>query len=113
MTRIQTACYALMASAFVLAAILFVQIDQRLQPAHAEMVMGQPGLIAMTAQTLPNREALFLLDAGSQQLLVYEPDPGEDRIRRVATLDLAREFGYEVDDDDDDDDFNFRDRPRR
>ncbi|MGB0768754.1 MAG: hypothetical protein ACPGYV_13720, partial [Phycisphaeraceae bacterium] len=69
MKPIQAACFCLIASAFVLTAILVVRVDQQAAPnaAHADMVIAQPAFTMMTARTLGgngqgNDESLFILD---------------------------------------------------
>lgn len=88
MNRTQTACFALLASAFVLSAILIVRLDTKTQP-NAAMADGQ--LISQNAFTLMtartrgdsganSEESLFLLDNTKGILLVYTPDVGNKRI---------------------------------
>lgn len=93
MNRIQTACYMLMASAFVMTGLLLVQVGSRLTPeAHAEMVIRGGGITIMTGRTRTGEESLFMLDDVSQQLLVYTADPSRKRMNRDAVLDLTKEF---------------------
>lgn len=81
MNNTQTACIALLASAFLLAGILVVRIDQK-SDENAAMATGQvisqPGFTLMTAQTrgAPGNEedSLFILDNTNRVLLVYTPN---------------------------------------
>lgn len=98
MNRTQTACFMLMASAFVLTGVLLVQVGNRLTPeAHAEMVLKAGGISMMTAITREGEESLFLLDDASQRLLVYTSDPARKRLERQAVLDLGNAFRTRVD----------------
>src|SRR5690606_8190263 len=92
-----SACYLLMASAFVLTGILLVQIGHRMTPeAKAEMVAKSGGISLMTAVTRQGEESLFLLDDTSERLLVYTADPSRNRIERQAVLDLSVAFRTRV-----------------
>jgi len=86
MKRIELTCYCLLASAFVLAGLLMVQLQNRsvLPAANAEMVLTRGNLTLMTAQTRPNEEAVFVLENSTSTLLVYKIDANRKRI------DLAR-----------------------
>jgi hypothetical protein len=86
MKRFDFACYSLLASAFVLAAIVLVQLQSRsvLPTANAEMVLNRGNLTLMTAQTRPNEESVFVLENSTSTLLVYKIDVNRKRI------DLAR-----------------------
>ena len=72
MTRIETACYALLAAAFVLAGILVVQLNARFTAeAQASLVIARDNFTLMTARTRQNEEALFVLDNSNGRLLIY------------------------------------------
>ncbi len=100
MNRTQTACIALLASAFVLAAILIVQIDRKAQPNTAQ-ADGQNIYLQtfqmMTARTrgdgTKGEESLFILDNSSGVLLVYAPNVGRKQIDPVTAIKLADVFG--------------------
>ena len=74
MTRIQMACYGLMGSAFVIGALLVVQMENKhvLSTAQADQVVFKNNITAMTARTAQSEEGLFILDNASQRLLIYQ-----------------------------------------
>ena len=74
MSRIQLACYGLIGSAFVLAALLVVQMESKrvLPEASADQVISRGNLTIMTARTSAQDESLFVLDNSSQRLLIYQ-----------------------------------------
>ena len=98
MNRIQLACYSLIASAFVLAALLMVQIQHRQltieQQADAAMVINRDTFTIMTAQTKDDEEALFVLDNLSQKLMVFKYDEKKKSVRILqdGVIDLAALF---------------------
>lgn len=94
MTRIHTACYGLIASAFVLAGLLVADLGrQGGSQAHADMVIARPTFAMLTAQTRTDEESLFLLDNASGALLVYRLDVSDDQIELANAVDLGRIFG--------------------
>jgi len=98
MNRIQLACYSLIASAFVLAALLLVQVQQRQisinQQAEAAMVINKDTFTIMTATTRGEEEALFVLDNQSQRLMVFKLDEGKKSVRilKDGVVNLAAVF---------------------
>ena len=100
MNRIQTACFCLLASAFVLSAILIVRIDQKAAPnaAHADgQVISQPAFTMMTARTRGGQddsdESLFILDNNAGVLVVYAPNVGRKQLTPIAGIKMAEIFG--------------------
>lgn len=90
MTRIQVACYSLTASAFVLAAVLFVQLAGQAEPqAYADLVVNRDNFTFMTAQTANDAESIFLLDNLNEKLLVYDLDIGRKEIKLGQVLPLS------------------------
>jgi hypothetical protein len=79
MTRIQTACYSLIASAFILAGLLAVQLEA--PSAEGAMVISQEDFAMMTARTRPDEEALFVLDNSTGRALVYRMDVANRTIK--------------------------------
>ena len=73
MNRTQIACYCLLASAFMLAGLLIVNVQraQILPTAHADQVLAKGSLTIMTGRTGNSDESLFVLDNISQRLLIY------------------------------------------
>lgn len=99
MNRIQTACFCLLASAFVLSAILVVRIDQQAAPnaAHADQVIAMPAFTMMTARTRGNQgggeESLFVLDNNAGVLVVYAPNVGRKQIEPIQGIRMSDIFG--------------------
>lgn len=99
MNRIQTACFVLLASAFVLSAILIVRIDQKAQPntAQADMVIAQPAFTMMTARTRGDadnaEESLFILDSNTGVVVVYAPNVGQERLDPIKAIAVGKLFG--------------------
>ncbi len=96
MNSIQTTCYALFASACVLAAALFMTLSQKNQSldsaAHAEMVLNANNLSFLTTRTNAGEEALFVLDNTSARLLIYKTDLAKKRLELVGSEDLKTLF---------------------
>ena len=101
MNRIQTACFYLIASAFVLSAILLVRIDQKAadNAAHADgQVIAQPAFTMMTARTRgggngPGEESLFILDNNAGVLVVYTPNVGRKQLEPLTGIKMTDIFG--------------------
>ena len=93
--RTTLACYALLASAFVLTAILLVQLQSHniLAQAHASMVVNDPPVSAMTVTSRRGEEALCILENTSQRLLIYRTDMTRRQLRLVKNINLAAIFG--------------------
>lgn len=73
MKPIQTACFALIGSAFVLGALLLVNIQDRFTPqAEAGLVIARDRFTLLTAKTKNGEENLFVIENSSQKLLVYK-----------------------------------------
>lgn len=96
MNRIQTACFCLLASAFVLSAILVVRLDrvETENAAHADQVIAQPNSFSlMTARTRGADESLFVLDSASGKLVIYKPNVGRQQLEVVRAFNLRELFG--------------------
>jgi len=101
MDRTKLACFGLLASAFVLAALLIVRLPAVLPAAQAHMVDDKDRFSIMTAQTRANQESLFVIDQLNEKLLVYDLDVARGAGAGVAgslqlmgaPLDLGRLFG--------------------
>lgn len=97
MNNIQTACFAMLASAFLLAGILVVRIDQKSQAntAQADQVITQTGFTLMTAVTRGGEggeESLFILDSGRGVLIVYTPSISNKRLEPTAAIKMSDIF---------------------
>lgn len=72
MNGIQTACYCLTASAFLLAGMLVFSLSGQVENrAEAGMVISRDDFSLMTARTRANEEALWVLDNRSGRILIY------------------------------------------
>jgi hypothetical protein len=94
MDRTQLACYSLIASACVLAGILFVRLPDTLPRAQANMIAGAGQVHLMTAQTTNQEESLFVIDDRENNLLIYTcPQAGQvGRLELKQVIDLAGIF---------------------
>jgi len=94
MNATRIACYALIASAFVLGGLLIARVgDLTAQPAHANMILAEDNLIAMTARISNNEEALFVFDTGRGRMVVYQTQNRRDRgLYPTAAVDVGRFF---------------------
>lgn len=91
MKRYEFASLSLLASAFVLAGLLVVQLQNHpvLPTASAEMVLNRGNITLMTAQTRPGEEAVFVLENTTAKLLVYKVDFLKKRIDLARSSELA------------------------
>ncbi len=101
MTRIETACYGLLASAFVLTGMLLIQLSSVSNTAEAAMVISRNNFTLLTAKTRSNEESLFVINNATDRLLIYTLDLGRKRIELSGTADLAEVFQRGGGDDDD------------
>ena len=93
MNSIQVACYALLASAFVLAATLAVALGNRYEnQAQAAMVIARENFTIMTARTREQEEALFVLDDANARLLIYRLDIAKKQLTPSGAFDLKNMF---------------------
>jgi len=93
MNKTQIAGYALMTSAFLLAAFVFALAQDRFgQTAEANLVITRENVTAMTARTRNGEEGLFVLENNSQRLLVYTLDVSKKRLELSGGYDLAKAF---------------------
>lgn len=93
MDRNHYACYALIASAFVLCGLIVTQLGGRVvQPAHASEAILRDNLTVVTAQSRDGEDALFVLDSISERLMIYRLEVGKKRMELVASTDLAQVF---------------------
>ena len=93
MTRIEIACYALIATAFMLAGILVVALDgYHAESAHANMVIARDNFTLMTANTRQTEEALFVLDNANARLLIYRLDLPRKQLLPIGAFSLQDLF---------------------
>ncbi len=92
----QVAGYALLASAFILAGMVFVQIgrNHQIEPAaYGEMVNTHQGTSILSAKTgVSGSEALWFLDPDNEAVIIYEVKPGRKLIEARSVLKLAETF---------------------
>jgi ABC-type oligopeptide transport system substrate-binding subunit len=89
MDRTKLACFSLLASAFVLAALLIVRLPGILPKAQATMVDDQDRFAVMTVQTRNNQESLFVIDQVNEKLLVYDVNGSKAGPGQAGALDLV------------------------
>lgn len=95
MKPIEIACYGLLASAFVLAGLLVVQLQQRtlLPEAEAELVLTRGPITALTVRAREDDEALFILHNTAQRLLIYRTDLGRRQLQLKQNINVGAMFG--------------------
>ena len=89
MTRTELACYCLLASAFVLGAMLMFQVSRYVEnTAHAEMVTTARSVSVLSTRADTDREMLYVLDSRNELLLGYLLDPNRRRFEFMGKLDI-------------------------
>jgi hypothetical protein len=93
MSRTQTACFALLASAFVLAAMLVAGITRHADTtANADVVITKNVYTFLSANGVNTGEDfIYLLDNKNERLLCYWHNP-RGRIELYGTLDVANDI---------------------
>ena len=92
MTRIETACFGLIASAFILAGMLVVQVSSMPNNAEAGMVITREHFTLLTAKSRNNEESLFVINNITRRLLIYRLEIGRGRIELAGGADLTEFF---------------------
>ncbi len=92
MTRIETSCFALIASAFILAGLLIVQVGSTPNTAEASMVITRENFTLLTARTRSNEESLFIINNNTSKLMIYTLDLARNRIELSGGANLADLF---------------------
>jgi len=92
MTRIETACFGLIASAFLLAGMLLLQVSSMPNTAEASLVISRNNFTLLTAKTRSNEESLFVINNSTDRLLIYKLDLARKRIELSGSADLADLF---------------------
>ena len=93
MTRIETACYALIASAFILTGLLIVQVSHMSNTAEANMVVTRDNFTLLTARTRSGDESLFIINNNTSKLMIYNLDVARKNMELASVTDLSRIFG--------------------
>lgn len=92
MTRTETACYGLIASAFVLAGMLLIQLSSMPNTAEASLVIARDNFTLLTAKTRSNEESLFIINNLTDRLLIYKLNLARNRIELAGGANLAEIF---------------------
>jgi hypothetical protein len=96
MTRTRLACYGLLASAFILAALVLVQASRFLDTsARADQVVNKDSVTMITARSHnADSEILYVLEAENRMLMAYMLDPNREVLQLLSngTLDVGRAF---------------------
>lgn len=95
MTRTQMACYSLIASAFVLGALVLVQAGRHVETrAEAAMVINKDQLTLLSSKATTSSEVVYVLDSKQERLLVYALEPNRKQIELMpnGVLDLGKTF---------------------
>ncbi len=91
MTRTQMASYCLLASAFILGAMLVVKASQFVNNPVMANTSATKGTIAqVTAEATSKRNVLVVLNSTNNRLLAYETDNNRREIKLIASLDISR-----------------------
>jgi hypothetical protein len=104
MTRIETTCFGLIASAFILAGLLIVQVASVPNTAEASMVIAGNDFTLLTAKTRDKEESVFVINNATNRLLIYTLNLSKKRIELVGGADLANLFSQGGGDDGEDSD---------
>jgi hypothetical protein len=95
MTRTQLACTSLIASAFLIGALLVVSLSSRFNlesQAQATMVIAGDNVTLMTAKTRKTEEALFVLDNANGRLMIYRTDLPKKQLQLRQAIELETLF---------------------
>ncbi len=89
MTRTELASYCLLASAFVLGAMLMIQVSRYVEnEAQADMVTNARSVTVLSVKADNDRELLAVLDSRNEQLLGYMLDPNKREFRLMDALNV-------------------------
>jgi hypothetical protein len=96
MKSTQLACYALLASAFILGGLLLTNVKGALlaEQARAHMVINRQNFTVMTTLTRANEEAVFVLNNMTNRLLIYTLNVARNELVLVGNEDMARQFSF-------------------
>lgn len=93
MNRTTSACYLMLASAFVLSALALLQASSLIENrAHAEMVVSKGTVTMVTTQFSGDSEILYVLDSSRSRLFAYVHDPSKRTIVLLDSVDISRAF---------------------
>ncbi len=104
MKRIETACYALIASAFVLGGLLITQVANTPNTAEAGLVISRDDFTLLSARTRSGEESLFVINNNTNRLLIYTLNLTGNRIELAGGADLTTLFNTGAGEDNDADD---------
>ena len=95
MNKTQFASYCLIASAFVLTAVLVASFDKDIAvstTAEAQYIVDSDDFTLMSADIREGEEGLFVLDNNLSRILIYRARPEDPSLRLVNQLDLTQIF---------------------
>lgn len=93
MKNTEYACYVLIASAFVLGAVVLMQVNSRFElenQAHAEMLIDR-GLFTVLSTQGRNttEEFIYVLDTRQSVLVCYYHNPSSNQLEVFGTMNIA------------------------
>lgn len=92
MNRIETACFGLIASAFILAGLLIVQLSAVPNTAEASLVITRDNFTLLTAKTKNGEESLFIINNITSRLLIYSLNLPRKSMELVGVAELQQLF---------------------
>lgn len=96
MTRTRLACYCLLASAFILAALVLVQASRYVDnTARADQVVTKDTVTMITASShRADSEIIYVLESEQRMLMAYMLDPNREvlQLLKGGTMDVGRSF---------------------
>ncbi len=93
MNRIQIACYALLGSAILLAALVLAAATGGVTPtAHAGQIVAAGGGAVLTARTDSDAETVFVLDDTADRIVILQTDTERGRIEVLQQLEVRSLF---------------------
>ena len=91
MSRTTQACYALICTAFVTTALIFLQASSLMESsAQAEMVVNRNAVTMLTARFQAGEEILYVLDSNRERLFAYSHNPSKQTIELLDSVDISR-----------------------
>ena len=92
MNRTELACYALIASAFILGALVLVHADRLADnAAYAEMVVHKDQYTVLSSQIDAAREVVYILDSRTERLNAYALNPTTKVVELLDSMDVAEQ----------------------
>jgi hypothetical protein len=95
MSRIQMACYGLIASAFVLTALIVTRVSVMADnKAYADLVVHKDIVTMLTTSYTTDADIVYVLDSKQERLLAYSMNPNRGTIELLpgGVLDVGKAF---------------------